>query len=144
MRYLSSQKPSFLPIAGSRYRSDEIVRRGGCFYVGLTLGTLTASLIQAGASSRLDRVNGLSQDRDGYTSYVQSPPSPSPFWTTSSSGDPRQAEQVILKEKDIQLAKTRLERAFHTIKEEPLTWRTFVKVGCNWKFWALLWVDIFF
>ncbi|PYH89411.1 MFS general substrate transporter [Aspergillus ellipticus CBS 707.79] len=52
--------PGMHYIFGSWYRSNEIARRGGCFYVGLTLGTLTASLIQAGASSRLDGVHGLS------------------------------------------------------------------------------------
>lgn len=46
-------------IFGAWYRGDEIARRGGVFYVGLTLGTLTAGLIQAGASSSLHDVNGL-------------------------------------------------------------------------------------
>lgn len=41
-------------------RGDEIGRRGGLFYVGLTLGTLTAGLIQSGASANLEGVNGLS------------------------------------------------------------------------------------
>ncbi|TVY13893.1 putative transporter SEO1 [Lachnellula arida] len=41
-------------------RGDEIGRRGGLFYVGLTLGTLTAGLIQSGASANLDGVDGLS------------------------------------------------------------------------------------
>lgn len=46
-------------IFGAWYRGDEIARRGGVFYVGLTLGTLTAGLIQAGASSSLHGINGL-------------------------------------------------------------------------------------
>lgn len=46
-------------IFGAWYRGDEIARRGGVFYVGLTLGTLTAGLIQAGASSSLHDINGL-------------------------------------------------------------------------------------
>lgn len=46
-------------IFGAWYRGDEIARRGGVFYVGLTLGTLTAGLIQAGASASLDGINGL-------------------------------------------------------------------------------------
>lgn len=45
--------------SGSWYRGHEIARRGGIFYTGLSLGTLTAGLIQAGASARLDGVNGL-------------------------------------------------------------------------------------
>lgn len=50
---------ALLTFSGSWYRGDEIGRRGGVFYVGLTLGTLTAALIQSGASSRLDGVHGL-------------------------------------------------------------------------------------
>lgn len=56
-------------IFGAWYRGDEIARRGGVFYVGLTLGTLTAGLIQAGASASLHGVNGLA----GW--YVTSSPS---------------------------------------------------------------------
>lgn len=51
--------PAIHYIFGAWYRGDEIARRGGVFYVGLTLGTLTAGLIQAGASASLDGVNGL-------------------------------------------------------------------------------------
>lgn len=51
--------PAMHYIFGAWYRGDEIARRGGVFYVGLTLGTLTAGLIQAGASASLDGVNGL-------------------------------------------------------------------------------------
>ncbi|TVY35886.1 putative transporter, partial [Lachnellula occidentalis] len=47
-------------VLGSWYRGDEIGRRGGLFYVGLTLGTLTAGLIQSGTSANLDGVDGLS------------------------------------------------------------------------------------
>ncbi|ORY63056.1 major facilitator superfamily domain-containing protein [Pseudomassariella vexata] len=46
-------------VLGSWYRSDEIGRRGGTFYVGLTLGTLTASLLQAAATTHLDGPNRL-------------------------------------------------------------------------------------
>ncbi|KAK1997677.1 major facilitator superfamily transporter [Colletotrichum falcatum] len=51
--------PAMHYLFGSWYRGDEIARRGGLFYVGLSLGTLTAGLIQAGASARLEGVNGL-------------------------------------------------------------------------------------
>lgn len=44
--------PAIHYIFGSWYRADDVGRRGGFLYVGLTLGTLTAALIQSGASSR--------------------------------------------------------------------------------------------
>ena len=59
-----SLQSAFFPavhyVLGSWYRGDEIQRRGGVFYVGLTLGSLTAGLIQSGASAHLDGVHGLS------------------------------------------------------------------------------------
>lgn len=45
---------------GSWYRGHEISRRGGVWYTGLPLGTLTAGLVQAGATRQLDGVHGLS------------------------------------------------------------------------------------
>lgn len=47
-------------VLGSWYRGDELGRRGGVFYVGQMLGTLTAGLIQSGASANLDGVRGMS------------------------------------------------------------------------------------
>lgn len=47
-------------VSGSWYRGHEIARRGGIFYTGLNLGTLTAGLIAAGASHRLEGVQGMS------------------------------------------------------------------------------------
>ncbi|KAJ4305057.1 MFS transporter (Seo1) [Kalmusia sp. IMI 367209] len=46
-------------VLGSWYRGDELGRRGGLFYVGLTLGSLTAGLIQSSASANLEGVAGL-------------------------------------------------------------------------------------
>jgi hypothetical protein len=40
-------------------RADELGRRGGIFYIGLTLGSLTAGLIQSAASANLEGVAGL-------------------------------------------------------------------------------------
>jgi hypothetical protein len=44
---------------GSWYRRDEISRRGGVFYVGLTTGKLTADLLQSAATTHLDGLHGL-------------------------------------------------------------------------------------
>lgn len=49
----------FSLLVGAWYRGDEIARRGGVFYAGLPLGTLTASFIQAGASTGLDGAGGM-------------------------------------------------------------------------------------
>lgn len=41
-------------------RSYEISRRGGVWYLGVPIGTLTAGLVQARATTSLDGVHGLS------------------------------------------------------------------------------------
>ena len=46
-------------VLGAWYRGDELGRRGGVFYIGQMLGTLTAGLIQSGASANLDGVRGM-------------------------------------------------------------------------------------
>jgi len=59
-------------------------------------------------------------------------------------GTPDKPNRLILKEKDLQLAKSRLEKASHGTQEETVSWRALLNVGRNWKFWALLWLNIFF
>ena len=56
------QAPYFIGVhyvLGSWYRADELGRRGGIFYVGFSLGSLSAGLIQSSASAHLEGVNGL-------------------------------------------------------------------------------------
>ncbi|KAJ5907574.1 hypothetical protein N7495_000256 [Penicillium taxi] len=105
---------------------------------------MTASLIQAGASSRLDGVNGLVGWRWMFIicTIITIPIAIAGFFLLP--GTPEKPNRLILKEKDIQLAKSRLERTSHSVQEEVLTWRTFLKIGRNWKFWAFLWLNIFF
>ena len=57
--FQASYFPGVHFVLGSWYRSDEIGRRGGSFYVGLTLGGLTAGLLQSAATTYLDGVHGL-------------------------------------------------------------------------------------
>lgn len=61
-----------LTVSGSWYRGDEIARRGGMFYVGLSLGTMTAGFIQSSASATLEGVHGLA----GWRWSTFSDPSP--------------------------------------------------------------------
>lgn len=46
-------------VLGSWYRKDEIARRGGIFYLGLYLGTLTSGLLQSATLRGLDGHLGL-------------------------------------------------------------------------------------
>ncbi|KAJ6172585.1 hypothetical protein N7470_001652 [Penicillium chermesinum] len=136
--------PGMHHIFGAWYRGDEIGRRGGIFYVGLTLGTMTASLIQAGTTDRLDGVNGLAGWRWMYIvcAIITLPVAIAGFFILP--GTPDKPNKLIIKAKDIALAKERLRRSNHAFKEEALSWRVVLNVGRKWKFWALLWLDIFF
>ncbi|TQV95834.1 hypothetical protein V2A60_001003 [Cordyceps javanica] len=130
-------------IFGSWYRGNEIARRGGVFYVGLTLGTLTAALIQSSASARLDGVNGLAGWRwmyiicslitipIGILGYIILP------------GTPAQPNKLFLKESEILLAKERLQRAGHQ-SSGKVTWDTVRRLATRWQVWILVLLDVLF
>ncbi|KAG9769163.1 MFS general substrate transporter, partial [Aureobasidium melanogenum] len=136
--------PAMHYIFGSWYKGHEIARRGGVFYVGLTLGTLTAGLIQAGTSARLDGVSGLAGWRwmyiicalitipIGILGYIMLP------------GTPERPNKLFLKEKDIAAAVQRLHRDGHSTAEKSVSWGTLKTVFTSWQVWALLLLDVFF
>ncbi|KAL4819517.1 major facilitator superfamily domain-containing protein [Aspergillus spinulosporus] len=135
--------PGMHYIFGAWYRGDEIARRGGCFYVGLTLGTLTASLIQAGTSARLDGVHGLAGWRWMYIicAIITIPIGIMGYFILP--GTPDKPNRLVINDKDIELSKVRLSRAGHKFQGK-FTLRSLINVLKNWKFWALLFLDIFF
>lgn len=130
-------------LTGAWYRGDEIARRGGFFYVGLTLGTLTAGLIQAGASARLDGVHGLAGWRWMYIicAIITIPVGILGYFVLP--GTPEMPNRLILKQEDIDVAESRLKRAGHATKGK-FTWGTLLTVAKSKKIWALLLLDIFF
>lgn len=138
---------AFIPgihyIFGSWYRGHEVARRGGVFYVVLTLGTLTAGLIQAGASARLNGVHGPAGWRWMYIicSVITIPISILGIFILP--GTPDQLNKTFLNDKDIELAKSRLERTGHSTSGK-FKIGTLAMVAGNWRFWALLLLDIFF
>lgn len=130
-------------VFGSWYRGDEIARRGGIFYVGLSLGTLTAGLIQAGASSRLEGVHGLAGWRwmyiicavitipIGILGYLVIP------------GSPEQPNRKVLRQRDIEQAVERLKKAGH-VSRGKFQWATMKKVLLTWHFWGIIVMDVLF
>ena len=128
---------------GAWYRGDEIARRGGCFYVGLTLGTLTAGLIQAGASARLDGVHGLAGWRWMYIicSVITIPIGILGYFVLP--GTPEMPNKMVMKKHDLELAKSRLTRAGHALTGK-FTLKTLKKVLLSGRVWALILFDIFF
>ncbi|PLB49151.1 MFS general substrate transporter [Aspergillus steynii IBT 23096] len=141
--------PGMHYIFGAWYRGDEIARRGGCFYVGLTLGTLTASLIQAGTSARLDGVHGLAGWRWMYIicALITIPIGILGYFILP--GTPSKPNRIVLSDTDLAISKHRLLRAGHTQPSNTTSTTTFTtstipSVLRNWRFWALLALDIFF
>ncbi|KAG6013920.1 hypothetical protein E4U43_007043 [Claviceps pusilla] len=136
--------PAMHFIFGSWYRGDEIARRGGIFYVGNTLGTLTAGLIQAGASARLDGIHGLAGWRwmyiicgiitipIGILGYILLP------------GTPNKPNRLFLSEHDLRVRKARLEGAGHTTCSEKISFRALKELLQQSQFWMLLMLDIFY
>ncbi|KAF5865341.1 MFS transporter (Seo1) [Aspergillus alliaceus] len=136
--------PGMHYIFGAWYRGDEISRRGGIFYVGLTLGTLTSSLIQAGTSARLDGVHGLAGWRWMYIicAIITIPIGILGYFVLP--GTPERPNKIVLSTKDITLSKARLQRSGHATSNDPFTLSTLHSLLKNKIVWALLLLDIFF
>lgn len=129
---------------GSWYRSDEIGRRGGTFYVGLTLGTLTASLLQAAATTYLDGHNGLAGWRWLFiiNAIITLPLAFLGYFIWP--GTPAKPNRLVLTKAELDLARTRLERHGATVQSSPFSWALFKRVFSNWRFYVLVFWDTLF
>ncbi|KAJ0371540.1 hypothetical protein COL26b_009631 [Colletotrichum chrysophilum] len=127
----------------SWYRGDEIARRGGIFYVGLSLGTLTAGLIQAGASARLDGVNGLAGWRWMYIicALITIPIGVLGYFVIP--GTPEQPNRLVLKRENIELSVERLKRAGHA-SHGRFKFPALKKIILSPQFWGIVIVDVLF
>ncbi|KAI1083862.1 major facilitator superfamily transporter [Whalleya microplaca] len=135
--------PAMHYVFGSWYKGHEIARRGGIFYVGLSLGTLTAGLIQAGASARLEGVHGLAGWRwmyiicavitipIGLLGYLVIP------------GTPDQPNRKVLRQEDIDNARIRLQKAGH-VSHGKFQLSTLKSVILSRQFWVIILVDVLF
>ncbi|KAK7955646.1 Major facilitator superfamily transporter [Apiospora aurea] len=123
-------------LRGSWYRGDEIGRRGGIFYVGLSLGTLTAGLIQAGASARLDGVSGLAGWRWMYIicALITIPIGMLGYFVIP--GTPDQPNRLVLTEDDVVIGEKRLKRAGHQ-SHGKLRLRNLKSAPSRPQFWAI-------
>jgi MFS family permease len=135
--------PAVHYVLGSWYRGDEISRRGGVFYVGLTTGTLTAGLLQSAATTHLDGIHGLAGWRWMFiiNAIITIPIGlVGPFiWP----GTPEKAKSLFLSTEEVQLARNRMERAGHA-HSSSLTWAKVGSIFLDWKFYLFILWDIFF
>ncbi|KAF7556503.1 hypothetical protein G7046_g6275 [Stylonectria norvegica] len=131
-------------VLGSWYRGDEIGRRGGSFYVGLTLGTLTASLLQGAASKYLDGVHNLPGWRWLFiiNAVITLPLAFLGYFIWP--GTPDKPNRLVISESQLKLARSRMERAGATVKSTPFSWSLLRKVFQSPPFYLLVIWDICF
>ncbi len=145
---IASSKASYFPgihfVLGSWYRSDEIGRRGGTFYVGLTLGTLTASLLQGAASTYLDGIRGLAGWRWLFiiNAVITLPLAFVGYFIWP--GTPDKPNKLVIKDHELELARSRLEKTGAKVQSTPFSWSLLKRVFTRKRFYLLVFWDILF
>lgn len=133
-------------VLGSWYRSDEVGRRGGVFYAGLTLGTLTASLLQAAAMEYLEGRDGLAGWRWAFiiNAVITIPLALLGYFVLP--GTPARPNRLVMRPHELARAKRRLERHGTTTGASgPFSWPLLRRILRDWRFWVLVvWDTIFF
>lgn len=135
--------PAIHYVLGAWYRGDEISRRGGIYHSAMAFGTITAGLIQAGATSSLHGVDGLAGWRWMYIicAVITIPIGIVGFFVLP--GTPEMPNRFLLSQAEIDQAAQRLKRAGHSITGR-FQWRVLKELAAKWQFWALVWLDIFY
>lgn len=118
-------------------------RRGSCFYIGLALGTLTASLLQAAATKNLDGVLGF---EGWHWNFIITSVCTLPlafFGWFVFPGTPDRPNRFSITKKDVEIARKRLEKAGHRAPA-PWSWNLVKKVFTTWHIYVLVFWDIMF
>lgn len=132
-------------LLGSWYKPEEIGRRGGLFYCGLHLGTLTSGLLQGQIYESLDGVFGRSGWRwmfllDGVITL------PVAIWGLYCiPGTPQNCHSLFLSDDEILLARRRLKAAnikLPSKKPPPFwNWKLWKKILTSWQIYVLMILD---
>ncbi|KAI3113376.1 transcriptional regulator family: Fungal Specific TF [Penicillium roqueforti] len=131
-------------VLGSWYKSNEIGRRGGAFYVGLTLGYLTASLLQGATLEYLDGVNGLPGWRWLFiiNAIMTLPMALVGYFIYPGTVD--KPNRLVISEHDLEIARRRLQRQGTQVKSASFSWALGKKLFLSKRFWLVLMWDGFF
>ncbi|KAE8443399.1 hypothetical protein EG329_001879 [Mollisiaceae sp. DMI_Dod_QoI] len=108
-------------VIGSWYRSDELARRGGFFQAAISLGTLTASLLQSASSKGLSGVNGLSGWRWNFIITAIFPLALAPIGYLIWPGTPDKPNFRVISKSELVIARSRLENTGVQIKPMPFS-----------------------
>ncbi|KAL4941798.1 major facilitator superfamily domain-containing protein [Aspergillus oleicola] len=123
----------------------EIGRRGGAFYVGLTLGYLTASLLQSATLNNLDGVHGLAGWRWLFivNAIITLPLAVIGCFIYPGTID--KPNRLVISENDLIIARKRLEKQGNKVEAAPFSWGLAKKIFTTKRFWlVLLWDSLFF
>lgn len=134
-------------VLGSWYRGDELGRRGGIFYVGQMLGTLTAGLIQSGASAHLDGVDGMAGWRWMFiiSTLMTIPVAIAGVFVWP--GTPAKPNKLFLSDADLALAVKRLKERKADVEEtvkEKTRLQLVKHIFTDWKIYILGFWDVLF
>ncbi|KAK0612128.1 major facilitator superfamily domain-containing protein [Immersiella caudata] len=115
-----------------------------CLLLGLSLGTLTAGLITAGASRNLEGVLSLTGWRWMYIicAIITIPVGILRYFILP--GTPDKPNKWFLHDEDLDVARDRLKDDGHHTTNEKVTFATVKKVASTWHFWVLIVFDFFF
>ncbi|KAL4812286.1 major facilitator superfamily domain-containing protein [Aspergillus spinulosporus] len=141
----ASYFPGVHYVLGSWYKSNEIGRRGGAFYVGLTLGYLTASLLQSATLDNLDGVHGLAGWRWLFivNAIITLPLAVIGCFIYPGTID--KPNRLVISKKDLEIARKRLEKQGNTVHSAPFSWSLVKRIFATKRFWLmLLWDSLFF
>ncbi|KAL2849260.1 major facilitator superfamily domain-containing protein [Aspergillus pseudoustus] len=132
-------------VLGSWYKSNEIGRRGGAFYVGLSLGMLTASLMQTATLNTLDGVHGLAGWRWLFIVNACATLPLAILGCFIYPGTIDKPNRLVISEKDLVVARARLEKQGTKVKSAPFSWTLVRKIFLTKRFWLVLfWDSLFF
>ncbi|KAK9328869.1 major facilitator superfamily domain-containing protein [Lipomyces starkeyi] len=130
-------------VLGAWFKSHEIQRRGGIFYMGLMLGSTTAGLLQASVFQHLNGVNGLSGWRWMFIidAIITIPVGILGFFIWP--GTPDKLHSFFFTEKDAEIAKRRAKRN-GTGKPKGFRWKVIKRALTSWHLPVLAIWDVLF
>jgi MFS family permease len=132
-------------LLGSWYKPDELGRRGGLYYCGSMLGSLTAGLLQAAIYESMDGLHGRAGWRWAFIidGVITLPIGFVAFYMVP--GTPNKCYSLFLTDDDIRLARKRLKDANIKIpsKKPPpfFNWKLWKKILTSWQIYVLSILD---
>ncbi|CAI6026648.1 unnamed protein product [Clonostachys chloroleuca] len=133
--------PAVHYVLGSWYRGHEINRRGGLFYSGYGLGSMTSSLIASAASARLEGVHGMAGWRWLYIICFAMTIPVGILGYFLIPGTLAKPNRILLKEEELEIARKRLERDGHKVGAK-LKFHHIKHTVKTPRFWTVVLIDI--